>query len=712
MVLSQRLCRCINLLQANFTKLEKFGKVSKHAHGMLDFLTTPYLLLGAAATAIPVLLHLILRNRAETVYFAAMRFLAATPKKLLRRQRLKQILLLLLRILALLLLGLIFARPLFVGDKLPAILGEEPRALALILDTSASMAANNHLAAAVTAAQELLQKAKESDQVTLIAIAGRTEVLAEKANPAQAAAALANVQQRQSFGNMRDAVQFADNLLAQSSLRRRQIFLFSDLQAASFSPGNLNLNSGAECIPIALKPEWQNLAVTSGERIERNGQISYVCRVRSFAKVDQEIEVRLVHEPQTERVSASKRLALATKEEETVYFTAAEITNKPKTSGAAYFEILAPFDDLLADNRFYLAPEAENTSRILLVSGAPQNELYLRQALELPGVPYRVAVVDPNALETTPLEQFEAVFFAGATGLNRAAAQNLLRYVQQGGGLIISFAEKPPLETFNNFLGELLPSKVLASHNAARVHRGGVTMTEMDFAHPIFTIFRDPSHGDPSAVQITRYYRLEPKNETLRLAGFEDGSPALLEMSVGKGKVLQWASTLDASGGNFPVRSIFVPMIHQWINYVRRAEAARAMTNVGQPVFFGEELSPNQPIAAMLPNGERKTLEGLATPAFNETENSGFYTFKQGRNEVTYAVNIDGRESDPAELAVEDVLARMNREAEQGELPTAFGNAAPSLQEQEKHQKLWRMGLGVLLALLLGEVWLANRTPR
>lgn len=679
---------------------------------MPDFLTTPYLYFGAAAAAIPLLLHLILRNRAETVYFGAMRFLAATSKKLLRRQRLKQILLLLLRMLLVLLLGFMFARPLFTGEKLPALLGEEARALVLILDASASMAANHHLEEALKAARELLQKAKASDQVSVLAVANRVEVLAEKVNPAQAEASLAHVQQRQAFGNLREAVQFADNLLTQTSLRRRQIYLLSDLQAASFPSDQLHLNSGAECIPLPVASAWQNVAVTSGERLERNGQVSYVCRVRSFAQADQEISVQLATDAPNALVVASKRVTLAAQEEETVYFSATEITAKLKNNAPIYFEALATRDDLASDNRYYLAPETERAAAVLLVSGNPEHEFYLRQALELPSAGYSIASTDANGLEAAALANFEAVFFVGATGLNRAAAQNLLRYVQSGGGLIIALAEKAPMETFNHFLEELLPGKVLASHNAARVQRGGVTLTEVDFAHPIFTIFRDPAHGDPSTVQITRYYRLEPKAGALRLAGFEDGNPALLERSVGQGKVLLYASTLDLSGGNFPVRSIFVPMMYQWLSYVRRAESARVLPRVGQPIFLEEKFTAGSTVTVSLPNGASKTLEQFAAPVFHETESSGFYNFKQNGNAAAYAVNIDSRESDPATMAQEDVLARLQREHEQGELPTALGNAAPSLQEQEKHQKFWRVALWLLLALLLAEVWLANRTAR
>ena len=679
---------------------------------MPDFLTTPYLYLGAAAAALPVLLHLFLRNRAETVYFGAMRFLAATSKKLLRRQRLKQILLLLLRVSALLLLGLIFARPLLVGEKLPAILGEEPRALNLVIDASASMAAQDHLNQALNAARDLLRKIRSSDQVSIIVAADKIEVLAEKVEPAQAEAVLARVQQRHAYGNLREALQFADNMLAQSSLQRRQIYLFSDLQASSFSPGNLNLSSGAECIPVPIAPAWQNVALTSGERIVRNGQVSYVCRVRSFAKTDQEVTLQLGFATKPQRVAASKTLKLAAQEEQTVYFAPTEISSAPLLASGAYFEVLAQIDDLPADNRYYLAPETQRAAHILLLSSNPESDFYVRQALELPGASYRITATDANGLESMPLSNFDIVFFVGAQGLNRNAAQNLLGYVQAGGGLIIALDEKPPLETFNAFLEDLLPGKILVSHNAARARRGGVTMTEVDFAHPIFNIFRDPSHGDPSTIQITRYYLLEPKPGALRLAGFEDGNHALLERSVGQGKVLLWASTLNSDGGNFPIRSIFVPMMYQWINYTRRAEATRTTPFVGQPLFLEPGINVSRTFEVSLPNGESQKVEALNAPVYNETASSGFYIFRQGREEIVHAVNIDNRESDPIEMMKEDVLARLENAREPGALPTALSSVAPSLHEQERHQKLWRIAMWLLLVLLLAEVWLANRTPR
>jgi hypothetical protein len=159
---------------------------------MFGFLTTPYLLLGAGAALLPVLIHLIRRNKPEIVHFAAMRFLDATPLRLLRYQKLKQLLLLLLRMLVLLLLGLAFARPYLFGDKVPVLLGGEPRAIAIIVDVSASMAAADHFTAAREKARELIRQAASRDRIWLIAAASTTELLAENAEPSKAQAALSN----------------------------------------------------------------------------------------------------------------------------------------------------------------------------------------------------------------------------------------------------------------------------------------------------------------------------------------------------------------------------------------------------------------------------------------------------------------------------------------------------------------------------------------
>jgi hypothetical protein len=695
---------------------------------MLGLLTTPYLLLGLGAALLPVLIHLIRRNKPEIVQFAAMRFLEMTSLRLLRYQKLKHLLLLLLRILALLLLGLAFARPYLVGDKMPALLGREPQAIAIIVDVSASMAARDHFSAAREEARKIMQQALARDRVWLIAAAGAAELLAENEEPKKAEATLTQLTQRQTAGNLREALLFADQLLSRAPLQRRAIYLISDLQASNIAAGAFTLNSNAECVPIAVLPTWRNVAVLDGQMaapVPKNVTAAqpntaaetgsaFVCRVRNFSDADQQIEVRLFNNAPAAAPSAIKNLSLAARTEQVVQFAASNLKTTSRDH-SVYFEVKAPDDDLSSDNRFYLVAQAEKKRRLLIVSGEPESAYFVLEALRLPGSLYQIFEARSNTLNQYRLEEFDVVLVTGVAGFNRGEATALRQYVEQGGGLIFTLGATLQVEMYNRFLAEILPGKISAPVRSSE-RSSSAALTEIDFGHPIFKIFVDPSNGDPSAVQASQYYRVEAAPPATRLAGFEDGWPALLERGAGRGKVLLWTSSLDLAGGNLPVRGIFVPLLYQWLNYVCRPDPPQSTTLAGQTLFLDEMIHPQQALEITFPDGAQRRFEKLQPPVLQETPQVGFYRVQQNQRVFWHAVNLDTHESDPAAVAAENFAARLLRPNEQEQAQNSvagiFGAPAASQRDAEQAQKLWRLGLWALLILLLGEVWLANRTPR
>src|SRR3954469_2822182 len=98
----------------------------------------PALLAGLALAALPVVLHLILRQQPKRVPFPAFRFLARKATSNRRRLRLKHWLLLLLRILMVALMCLALARPRIFSERLN-LAADRPAAVVLVIDTSLSM---------------------------------------------------------------------------------------------------------------------------------------------------------------------------------------------------------------------------------------------------------------------------------------------------------------------------------------------------------------------------------------------------------------------------------------------------------------------------------------------------------------------------------------------------------------------------------------------
>src|SRR4051794_40293409 len=99
----------------------------------------PLYLAGLAALSLPLIFHLVRRTPRGRQEFSSLMFLLPSPPRLTRRSRLDQIVLLLMRLAALALLALAFARP-FLRESATLSLNDlKARRVAILVDTSASM---------------------------------------------------------------------------------------------------------------------------------------------------------------------------------------------------------------------------------------------------------------------------------------------------------------------------------------------------------------------------------------------------------------------------------------------------------------------------------------------------------------------------------------------------------------------------------------------
>src|SRR3954471_2939751 len=126
---------------------------------------------GAALAAVPVILHLFMRQTPKHVIFPALRLIRERHKRSKKRLKVKNWLLLAARMLLLALMALALARPTLNSE---ASLGDQevPTALALVFDTSLSMEyterGNDRLKEATLRAAEILKKTTEDSEVFVI----------------------------------------------------------------------------------------------------------------------------------------------------------------------------------------------------------------------------------------------------------------------------------------------------------------------------------------------------------------------------------------------------------------------------------------------------------------------------------------------------------------------------------------------------------------
>lgn len=688
----------------------------------LAFLNVTFLF-AALGAAIPLILHLVRRQRAGIHVFSMVRFLVSTQRAIVRQQRLRRLLLLLLRMAACALLAVIFARP-FVRDQDESFfVGAQPEAAAILVDTSYSMGYGNRLALARRRAAEILNTLRTGDQVALLTFAVQARVVRELGSDHSGLPALLDSGIRATFKGTDyvEALRAADDQLSGSDFEKRTLYLVSDFQQSGWNPRSAGwkLSPGVQLRLIDLGDEQDdNTAVTgvelptalSGE--ERN--LDVVVRIRNYGRSPFRDELTL----QVNGIESGRRTVEVPRRSgrlETFRHTFDPATNAG--------EVILGDDGLPVDNRFYFTVNAPTPLRVLCLEERRRPDrpseaaYYLSQALSLRrDPPVAVDVRSPRAMTGVDPGDYDVVISANLSVLPRAAKTMLTEYVRSGGSLIIALNPAVSPDIFHSSFGELLPGRIASQSSPDTPRDRYRLLTDVNYQHPVFQPFSGPRHGDFGTVRFYRTAGLEPDSTASVPARFDDGGAAVAEKPLGNGRTFLVLSTFDLSWTDFPIREVFVPFLYESIDYLASRGTMRGR-GTGSYRLAGEAVRlPDDALHVELPSGERipADVSPTGTKLFTRTERPGLYRVQSEGSVHTFAVNLDTRESDFTRMDVDAFAsALINPVAaspESRETETLAREARDA--EVERRQRLWWFLGFTLIALVLGETLLANRTHR
>ncbi|MFQ5708415.1 MAG: BatA domain-containing protein [bacterium] len=688
----------------------------------ISFLNSLFLW-GLSAAALPLILHLLKRDRATKLPFAAMRFLRTELFQNVRSQRLKQILLLLMRIVAFLLLALAFARPYLNKANSKTFWANQPKAAVILIDNSFSMAYQDHFKQARAKLQELLSDFESGDLVTVLQFSESAEVIGETDNDGTLPNAWPErLHLTNKSTNYVKAVRSAAAILRQSALEDKAIYVVSDFQRSGLAENyfRFKLDPGIQLhlIPVGTKAS-ANVAITEVKIPENKSTYikkELLVRVKNFGA--QKAKVKATLHLNGKKV-AQRRLTIPAGQEKIEQFKHLKISGR---SNAGYVQIESGQDALTVDNTFYFVVENKRSVDVLAINGEPDSKdsskdelFFVERAIDLPNTnKYQLVTARPDNLKKVRFEDHRAIILANVKNFKRRDLERLTYYVRGGGGLILAVGDRVNSTIFNQLFQDLAPAALIEKAKGAVTRKNSVIMAEVDYHHPIFRPFAQPGHGDPSTAQFYQYFRVNPLNTETVLARFDDGNPALLERKVGKGKVILLTTTLDSEWNNLPVKPIFLPLLYQTIQYVAAQKSGQKSFLVGQPIPLTRgpwKTTAKSSLFVKTPNGRKiETPEGF----FEQTNEPGIYgIYRNGRKQAfaRFAVNVDSRESDLSPLEPTELTARIEMAAETN-VQTAAMAASDGGGQIEKRQKFWRFIILAVILLLLGETWLANRTYR
>jgi hypothetical protein len=681
----------------------------------------PLFLLGLAAVAVPIWVHLIQRERKDIIEFPSLMFIRRIPYQSVERRRIHNWWLLALRLAALALVVAAFSRPFFTIDSIvSAATATGAREVVILLDRSASMGYGDHWTRAQDEARRVVSGLGGDDRATLVLFdRGAEEAVRATPDRGSLNAAIGAAEVSSDSTRYAPALRLAQSLLSRSDRGRREAFLISDFQRTGWErQEEIPLPEGATITPVSVADlETSGLAVTS------------VAFQREAFSGQQRVTVTagLINRS-AERISQQVRLEVDDRAVGT-----RDVTIEPNTSASVVFDpitvaeanvrgvVRAGTDKLPKDNDFYfvLSPSRPISVLVVEADGAGRSaSLYVSTVLRLgEAPPFQNEVVPASRVTAQTLEGRSLVILNDASTLSTSAADLLRSFVERGGGMLIALGDRTPVSG----AWPLLPGALGAPIERLTL-RGG-TLGYLDHSHPILDDFKDPRSGNFANMRFLKYRTLTPAAEDKVLARYDDGAAAIVERKVGNGRVIAFTSTFDTSWNDMPRHGMFLPLMHEIVTYLARYDDPEAWRNVGRMLDIsapvGAVVRQGQAGAGMgtsavvvSPSGSQATL-GRSGAQSIELAEQGFYSVRIAgsgdQRPFAVAVNLDPAESDLTPLVPTDFLAGITSQ----EAVTPQGRSLEPEEVKpvdiEKEQSVWWYLLVCGLLALFAESVLSNR---
>lgn len=628
------------MTDGSFSLLALFGEEA--------FLTSTGLMwAGVAAVSIPIIIHLLNKRKFKIVDWAAMEFLLDADKKNRRRVRLENLLLLLLRCLAVLLIGLLLARPFIPTSLTAGILNATQYERIVIVDDSLSMQARVGNESAWDQARQRLTRLTEalaSDQSdnTL------TLILTSQPDQPQFNAAALN---KKSIAEINETIdkldvsdkaanldatlkQLQDRLSGEKGNVSRVVYVITDLRQRDWKDGSEGQESPLKTLIDISKTTTNCYVVDAGDAEDRNLTVTEIRPEGTLvAGVASRFDVEVLNQGSSEardiRIKFGagdslpvqeeiERLAPGEKQSRSFSFT---FSAEEENAEAALRATLPPRkvkvevttakqgedDRLPADSVAYYPARIVRGIPALIVDGDPSasfgksESFYLKRSLAPFGpIPSGVVVdiVTESEMESLTLDKYGVIFLCNVYRLGDKTLENiekLRKWVDAGGGLVMMPGDQVDEAFFNeNYYKDglgLSPFK-LENLKGDEAEQKWVNFRVEQANHPVLQIFTGvAAQQSLDSVKTFRWWGSSVKKDQLGSlvsvsARFNDidDSLAFAEKPLGRGRVLATTFPADADWSNWTSDPTYLVAMQQLVKYMSGDRGDKGLVRVGEPL--------------------------------------------------------------------------------------------------------------------------------
>jgi hypothetical protein len=526
--------------------------------------TYPAFLFATVAIAIPIIIHLFNFRKFKTVYFSNVRFLKEVKQETQSRSRLRQLLILAARILAILFLVFAFAQPYIPVKNKKVIAGQ--KAVSIFIDNSFSMEAINKngtlLDQAKKRALEIVASYKPNDRFQLLTndFEGKHQRLVNKE---EFGSLLDEIKISPATRNLSEIVSRQEDVLQASGDQLKLAYIISDFQKSIVKMDQLKNDTAIDLNFIPLTAAIKNNIYIDTCWFETP--------VRQLNQIEK-LHVRIKNSSDKAVENNSIKLFINRVQRTLASFSLNEnaqtdiiLTFPNKESGFQQCSVVLNDYPVTFDDSFYFSFEVAKNVSILSINPSGSDELksqssYLNKLFGTDSL-FVLKNTPENKLEYATLSAYNLIVLNELKTISSGLTQELKRFMNNGGNVLVFPAVDADLESYKLFFTSL------NANYYERLDTANTKVEKINLDHPVYKDVFDKKTFQSTNLDLPKVFSHYTLSKAIRngeeyLLRLQNGDAFLTQYQVGRGHLYVSAVPLNTDYSNFTKHALFVPTLY------------------------------------------------------------------------------------------------------------------------------------------------------
>ncbi len=682
----------------------------------------PTILFGLLAASIPIILHFLNLRKIKKVEFSSLTFLKELQKTKIKKIKFKQWLLLLLRILIILFLVSSFSRPTLESISISATGSVAKTTAVFILDDSFSMSIVDENGSYFNQAKQIITNLvsdfSDGDEVILLLASNHdNSILLENNNLNENQ--IRKIKISYITRPLAESIAAASILINNSTNFNKEVYILSDFQESTILDKKTEEDNHKSVFDESTKlylfrfggKGVKNLAVndlvSNNQIFELKKEIGFKASVTNFSQnqiSDELLSIFLngeinAHQNFSVQAGATKLLTFKTiLKEKGVIQLVAELED----------------DEIEQDNNYFNIINVPAEINILIISDNNTDSKYIKLALNTSseGV-FKINEIRGNRVNSSALNKYDCVLIVGLK--NNIETNVLNQFVKDGGQIIIMPGYNSNGEILNPILRSFNIPTFGSKINVSDVQQFN-SFEEINYNHPIFQdLFKSDTKRQIESPQILSYLKIIPSGMGESIITLIDGSSFLSEYKYDDGRVFLLNVAPVLSWSNFPLKSIFAPIVNRSVNYLASNRSSAKRYQAGENIEIDISRFKLPMIKVIRPDKSEEFINlDIDVKShfwkYNNSDLIGIYKFYSEDEFIeAAAVNVNLEESNLKQISSDNFESLLFNNGFAGViLKMNNSNYKDEISQARYGSELWQLFLIIALILALIEMYVAK----